>query len=189
MNRLVLLPAAAAVLAAGSAQAQQRTIVPGQLTRGTLSTSDPRLTDDTFYDEYVFSGRRGETVVVSMESGTFDSFLHLGVLRYGQWQSLSTDDDGGGGTNSRIQLQLPEDGTYAIRANSLSRDVGEYTLSLVGGRAGSAGSGKEGVVGMYDAAPTQPYGGGRGGRFLEPGRRIDAYLSSSDPVLDGREPF
>jgi len=189
MNRLLILPAAAALLAAGTAHAQQqRTLVPGQLTRGMLSSSDARLTDDTYFDEYVFSGRRGETVVVRMESGSFDTFLHLGVLRYGQWQSLSTDDDGGGGTNSQIELQLPEDGTYAIRANSLSRDVGEYTLSLVGGRAGSGVSGKEGL-GVYDAGTAQPYGGGRGGRFLEPGRRVDGYLSSSDPVLDGREPF
>jgi hypothetical protein len=188
MNRLLILPVAAALLAAGSAHAQQRSIVPGQLTRGMLSTTDGRLTDDTYFDEYVFSGRRGETVVVSMESGSFDAFLHLGVLRYGQWQVLSTDDDGGGGTNSRIELQLPEDGTYAIRANSVSRAFGEYTVSLVGGRAGSGVPGKEGV-GVYDAGTAQPYTGGRGGRFLEPGRRVDGYLSSSDPVLDGREPF
>jgi len=185
MNRLLLLPAAAAVLAAGSAHAQQRDLVPGQPTRGTLSATDPRLPDDAHYDEYVFSGRGGETVVVSMESGAFDTFLHLGSLRTGQWQPLSTDDNGGGGTGSRIELRLPASGTYAVRASSVSGGVGEYTLSLVGGSYVGPGSGPE--LG-------EPYDGGRGARggrgaFLQPGRRVDASLSASDPVLDNGEPF
>jgi hypothetical protein len=187
MNRLLLLPAAAAVLAAGSAHAQQRGIVPGELTRGTLSATDPRLSGDAHYDEYVFSGRGGETVVISMESGAFDTFLHLGSLRTGQWQPLSTDDDGGGGTSSRIELRLPASGTYAVRASSVSGGVGEYTLSLVGGVYVGPASAPEPEEG-------EPYDGGRGARggrgaFLQPGRRVDASFSASDPVMDNREPF
>ena len=119
MTKRFLLPLAAVVLAAGSAAAQQpRSIVPGEVTRGSLSTSDPRDAGK-YYDDYVFAGRRGETVIVNMESRSFDTYVYLGTLRRGTFQEVGRDDDGGNGTNSRLEVQLPEDGTYVIRASAL----------------------------------------------------------------------
>jgi len=194
MNRL-LLPVAAVLLAAGSADAQeqQRSIDPGELTRGTLSADDPQLPTDSHYDEYFFNGRRGETVVVSMESEAFDAFLHLGVMRYGRYQELATDDDGGAGdgNNSRIELRLPEDGAYVIRASSVVEATGVYTLSLAGGRALGPGQG----MGPEVAGEGRGAASGAGpGEYaltgvVEAGWRVENELSASDPPRGRREPF
>lgn len=189
MNKLLWLPLAATALAAGSAAAQ-RPLVPGEITRGSLSSADPRSERGSYYDEYTFSGRRGETVVVQMESDAFDSYLHLGSARRGGWRELSYDDDGGDGRDSRIQYTLPEDGTYLVRASSLSRSTGPYTLTLSGGRLGSDD-------GYYEPDPVRPRPRPRprpgevrrAGGPVQAGERVEGYLSRSDPTLDGGEPF
>lgn len=196
MNKLLWLPLAATTLAAGSAAAQ-RPLVPGEITRGSLSNSDLRSERGSHYDEYTFNGRRGETVIVQMESDDFDAYLHLGTARRGSWRELSYDDDGGNGRDARIQLTLPEDGPYVVRASSLNRSTGQYTLTLSGGRVG-------GNDGDYDPNPVRPRprprpgpGSGSGmdgvrpaaGGPVQAGERIEGYLSGSDPRLDGGEPF
>ena len=179
MTRHWLLPLAAAALTAGTAQAQ-RPIAPGEITRGSLTRSDPRMDDGTYYDEYTFSGRRGETVIVRMESDDFDTFLYLGTMRRGTFRDVASDDDGGDGTDSRIEVELPEDGTYVIYASSLHEDTGPYTLTLTGGRRTSGG---------YDAPrPVRP-GRERNGGPIRAGRPAQGYLTASDPTLDGGEPF
>lgn len=173
------LPLAAAALTAGTASAQ-RPLVPGEITRGSLASSDLRSDRGSYYDAYTFQGRRGETVIVQMESRDFDTYLHLGTMRRGgTWRELAYDDDGGDGRNSRIQLTLPDDGTYVVRASSLSRSTGQYTLTL---SSGDDGYGPEPID------PVRPGRQGRGG-IVQAGERIDGYLSSSDPTLDGGEPF
>ncbi len=187
MKKRFLLPLAAAALTAGSAAAQ-RPIVPGEVTRGSLSSGDPRDNDGTLYDDWVFAGRRGETVIVTMESGSFDTYLYLGTLRRGGFQEVSRDDDGGNGTNSRIEARLPEDGTYVIRASSLHEDTGPYTLTLNGGRATSD-------AGWYETTPVEPVyspgsgGYDRNGGVLTAGDRIGGRLASSDPTLDNGAAF
>jgi hypothetical protein len=156
------LPLAAAALTAGTASAQ-RPLVPGEITRGSLASSDLRSERGSYYDAYTFQGRRGETVIVQMESRAFD-------------------DDGGDGRNSRIQLTLPDDGTYVVRASSLSRSTGQYTLTL------SNGGGEEDDYGPEPIDPVRPGRQGRGG-IVQAGERIDGYLSSTDPTLDGGEPY
>lgn len=182
MTKRYLVPLAAAVLTAGSASAQ-RSIVPGEVTRGSLSTSDPRDAGK-HYDDYVFAGRRGETVIVNMESRSFDTYVYLGTLRRGMFQEIGRDDDGGNGTNSRLEVRLPEDGTYVIRASSLGMSTGPYTLTLSGGRATSD-------VGWNEPPPPDPIydrpGTGfepRNGGPIVAGDRIRGRLSSTDPTLD-----
>ena len=188
MNKWFLPPLVAAALAAVPAAAQ-RPIVPGEVTRGALTSDDPQLADDTYYDDWTFVGRRGETVIVSMESRAFDAFLYLGTLRRGVFQQIQTDDDGGNGTNARLEVQLPEDGTYVIRASSLNESLGQYTLTLTGGRAGYG-------PGRYDEPAADPYrpvrpgpGSGRAeraerGAYLSAGRSYYGRLYSGDPTLD-----
>jgi hypothetical protein len=174
------LPLAAAVLVSAPAAAQ-RAIVPGELTRGTLATSDPRLRDGTYYDEWTFQGRRGETVIVTMESRDFDAFLHLGAVRGGVYQDLASDDDGGGNNNARVEVQLPDNGTYVIRANSLGRSTGAYTLTLISDR-GNASGGWQQPSGQYP-----PARGDRNG-YLSPGR-VSGRLEQGDPTLDNGGAF
>lgn len=183
MNKRFLLPLAAVVLAAGSAAAQQQRIVPGEVTRGTLSTSDPR-DQGKHYDDYVFAGRRGETVIVNMESRSFDTYVYLGTLRRGTFQEIGRDDDGGNGTNSRLEVRLPEDGNYVIRATALGASTGAYTLTLSGGRAtsGNPGGDEPRPDPIYDR-PGTGYDARNGGPIVA-GDRVRGRLSSSDPSLD-----
>lgn len=184
MTKRLLLPLVAVVLTAGAAAAQ-RPIVPGEVTRGSLSSGDPRDAGK-YYDDYAFAGRRGETVIVNMESRAFDTYLYLGTLRRGVFQEIGRDDDGGNGTNSRLEVRLPDDGTYVIRASSLGNATGAYTLTLSGGRVTSD-------VGWQDPGPIDPVYGGdyerRNGGPLRAGDRIRGRLASGDPTLDNGAAF
>ena len=178
------LPLAAALLTAGAASAQ-RPLVPGEITRGSLSSSDLRSDRGSYYDAYTFQGRRGETVVVQMESRDFDAYLHLGTLRRGTWRELAYDDDGADGRNARIQLQLPDDGTYTVRASSLSRSTGAYTLTLANDGGGYGGDDYDPRPGRDRPRPGREVRGGP----VQAGDRLDGSLTSADPTLDGGEPY
>lgn len=106
----------------------------GQTVNGNLTTSDCPLGDGTFYDAYSFSGTAGQQVAISMTSSQFDTFL---ILNRPDGLPPIADDDGGGGTNSRIPfgsgfLTLPATGTYTIWANAFdsSDTTGSYSLTL-----------------------------------------------------------
>jgi outer membrane protein assembly factor BamB len=106
----------------------------GQTINGNLTTGDCPLGDGTFYDTYSFNGTAGQRVAVSMTSSQFDTFL---FMHRPDGSPLALDDDGGGGTNSRIPsesgfITLPVTGTYAIWANAFdpSDTTGSYSITL-----------------------------------------------------------
>ena len=113
----------------------------GQTVNGSLSSNDCRLEDNSFFDAYTFNGTTGQQISISMSSATFDTFL---FLRRPDGTILESDDDGGGGTNSRIPagsgfFTLPTTGVYTILANSFSPNVtGTYALTLSTQGAGGA---------------------------------------------------
>ncbi|HVH11416.1 MAG TPA: hypothetical protein VM759_00120, partial [Longimicrobium sp.] len=182
MKKLLWLPLAAAALSSVPAAAQ-RTIVPGEITRGTLSNGDPTM-DGSYYHDYAFEARRGETVVLLMDSDAFDSYLRLGMeRRSGGWRELAHDDDGGNGRDARLEFVIPEDGRYVVRASSFrGRSTGAYTLVLAGGRA-------SGGYGYDPDPPPLRRRNGRGDGTVRAGERIDERLSSADRRLDNGEPF
>ncbi len=103
----------------------------GQTLSGQLTSADCQLSDGSFVDFYVFSGSQGQQVTVSMNSAQFDTYLGLSDE---SGAFTREDDNGGGGTNSRIVATLPATGLYAILANSLyANQFGNYSLSLSGG--------------------------------------------------------
>jgi hypothetical protein len=181
-----LLTLGVAALTAGAATAQEP-IVPGEVTRGSLLGGAPRTQDGRPYDAWAFAGRRGETVIITMESRSFDTYLYLGTLRRGSFQEIARDDDGGNGTNSRLEVRLPEDGTYVIRASALHERTGPYTLTLNGGRATSGGDwdGPQPIDPVYG----DPVYDSRGGGPIQAGDRVRGRLSSSDPTLDNGAAF
>ena len=140
MKRILLLALSAAlagctisgpVTVPGGMARDRASIAYGQTVNGALEATDILGEDDSFYDEWVFTGRAGETAEVTMESGEFDTFLFLGRMDGGRWTQLEANDDGGGGTDAQIVFTLPQDGEYVIRANSLSPgQTGGYTLAL-----------------------------------------------------------
>lgn len=125
-------------LGAGPVAREGAAISFGQSVRGELSAGDLTASDDSLYDCFPFSGRAGQQVSVEMRSSEFDTYLGLYPGAYCAGDPLRTDDDGAGGTDSRVDVTLPRDGVYSIRANSLgSWETGAYRLSLAGGGGGS----------------------------------------------------
>src|SRR5690606_33736422 len=103
----------------------------GQTIDGTLSVDDAVDVDDSYYDEYRFQGRQGESVEIVLRSDDLDAYLVLSSIVDGDLTQIASNDDGAGGTDARLRRTLPRDGEYVVLANSLFEgEVGRYTLSL-----------------------------------------------------------
>jgi hypothetical protein len=132
-------------LAVQSADAAPRTggntIRAGESVNGRLETSDARMSDQSFVDTYVYQGRPGEQILVTLASTEFDAYLRGGRMQGGTFVPVDSDDDGGGGTNSRLQVTVDASGTYAIQANSLrANTTGSYTLRVESAAGAPAGA-------------------------------------------------
>jgi hypothetical protein len=109
--------------------ARTQPIRAGQTVNGSLATGDLRLSDDSYYDAYVYEGRAGERLTISLASDAFDTVLGIGRVNGSRYEPLDVNDDAGEGTNSELVLTLPATGRYQIRANSLEgNSTGAYTL-------------------------------------------------------------
>lgn len=151
--------------------AAQTPIRVGQTIRGSLATSDPRAGDDSFYDLYRFDGRRGQRLTITLKSSAFDAYLGFGRMAGGEFEEIDTDDDGAGGTDARVEVTVPADGTYVIRANSLSEgETGAYELSVAEGAAPRPGP------------PVRT-------SEIRVGQTVTGSLSASDPRLEGDDTF
>ena len=121
-------------------------IASGQTVSGRLASGDFVMQDGSFADSYVYQGRAGEQITVSLRSRDFDSWLIVddptGPMR-------ETDDDGGGNLDSELTVTLPRTGTYLIVANSVAPGAtGAYSMTLrSGGGGGNNGNnGNNGYV-------------------------------------------
>lgn len=113
------------------------TVLLGVPVSGRLERPDEKDRRGSFLDTYTYHGRRGETLVITLRSTDFDAFLRVGQVHPTGCRPVAgneVDDDGGGGTDSRVRVQLPSDGDFHIHVGS--RDGGEsgaYTLTVVRG--------------------------------------------------------
>ncbi|MBK7714666.1 MAG: PPC domain-containing protein [Gemmatimonadetes bacterium] len=127
-----------APVAAGGGGADRPRVV-GAITVGTpvsgeLKQGDEVLDDDSFADSYSLRGRSGQTLAITLTSADFDAYLAVGRLVDGAYVSLESDDDGAGGTNSKVDVTLPAEGDYIVRANTLFKNkTGSYTLLVTAG--------------------------------------------------------
>jgi hypothetical protein len=112
----------------------------GQTVRGELARGDGVLNDGSFHDDYIYQARRGERLVVRMSSDDFDAVMAVSPIgEDGEVGDAQVDDDGGGGTNARVEYTATRDGRVLIRANALNEgDTGRYTLTLESSRRGAA---------------------------------------------------
>lgn len=103
-------------------------IATGQALSGRLTTSDYVITDGSYADGFVYRGRAGEQITVTLRSPDFDTYL---VVDEPDGPFRQTDDDGAGGTDSRLTVTLPRSGTYLIVANSIgSPNTGRYSIQV-----------------------------------------------------------
>jgi len=137
-------------------------LTAGQTVSGRLDASDSQLTDESYFDLYEYRGRPGEALVVTLRSSAFDAYLQGGTTSGSDPNMEDFDDDGAGGTDSRLSVTIGSSGVYQIRANSLgSGQTGAYTLDVQSDAA--TGSGASNV--------------------LSAGRTVSGRLDSSDPQL------
>lgn len=104
----------------------------GESVAGELGAGDAELDDGSYYDLYAYAGAPGDRVTVTMRSEEFDTFLAVGNGPGADgFEEIASDDDGAGGTDSAITVEVPADGILLIRANSLAGATsGVYTLTV-----------------------------------------------------------
>ncbi len=114
------------VLPTAAAYGQAR-LSYGQVVVGNLSTAQPEA-------RYVFSGREGDALLItvdSLDAESLDPFVIL--LDATQRQVYALDDNNGGGVNARLRFVLPHSGDYLIKvlgAPNSNRTVGAFRLAL-----------------------------------------------------------
>lgn len=96
---------------------------------GILNNQDDRLTDNSLYDEYSFSGQQGQTVTISLNSQEFDAYL---LLIDNQGNKIAENDDSAqNNSNSTIQIELPYTGQYKVIVNAYDqRGQGSYQMTV-----------------------------------------------------------
>jgi hypothetical protein len=104
-----------------------RTIDLGQTVTGSLASSDPLVAEGRRGQAWAFEGVAGRRVAIAL-TADYDAYLYL--VGPGISEPIG-DDDGGDGTNSRIETTLPATGTFRVIASSFSSGgTGPYTLSV-----------------------------------------------------------
>jgi hypothetical protein len=83
------------------------------------------------YDEYTFEGTQGQTVVITVESTDFDTYL---AIFNSQIELLGENDDvTQQNSNSELTVTLTESGRYRVMVNAaepLPKGRGKYSLTV-----------------------------------------------------------
>jgi hypothetical protein len=168
-TRFILTVSALALFGAAQASAQEATpLFPGRTVSGELTADDRRIEgDDTgsfVYDSYAIEARAGQRLEVVMRSSTFDAFVEV-YAGADTGQPIASDDDGlGEGTDARVRFSTV-DGTYVVRARTLSGlDGGAYTIEVTD----------------RGPAPRAPRPAA-----IRPGSKVNGEIGPRDPVEEG----
>jgi hypothetical protein len=121
---------------ASPAEQERIPLAYGQTVTGTIDNI-------RFFQQYMFTGQAGDSIVITMESlsGNLDPLLLLGDAAL---NLIAEDDDSGGGFNARIEVVLPAEGVYVIEATRYGQDseggqsAGDYRLTLLANQATSS---------------------------------------------------
>ena len=100
------------------------------LEKGVLKEGDPViLSDGSLYDAYIWEGKKGDYLIISLESDDFDSYL---AVQSPQGQIIAENDDfSPGNSNSGLKVILPTDGVYRIIVNSYDpKGRGDYIITV-----------------------------------------------------------
>ena len=129
MSRRLLVPAILLLLPA--VLTAQGALPTGRTVTGSITSSDPQMSDNTNYDEWTFTAKARRRYRIAMDTKDFDAYLSIGRGRGADYQQLATDDDGGGGTNALLNFVAPADGEFTVRANTVREgETGDYSLTL-----------------------------------------------------------
>ena len=106
-------------------------LVPGGATAsGSLRASDAVRENGAHYDIWTVTASAGQRLVVVMESDEVDAYL---LLEGQDAAVVAQDDDGGSGSNARIDMRVREAGQYRVIASSYgSSETGTYRIRIEG---------------------------------------------------------
>ncbi|MEK0182676.1 MAG: peptidase [Oscillatoriales cyanobacterium] len=97
----------------------------------TPANSSVLPSDSSLYDEYTFEGTTGQTVVVSLESGEFDTYL---AVFNSKGELLAENDDATEqNSNSELTVTLSASGSYKVIVNAFDsppKGKGKYSLKV-----------------------------------------------------------
>jgi hypothetical protein len=93
---------------------------------GDLEPRDPRDISGKYYDRFTVAAEQGASIFVDMASEDFDTYLYV-------WNpsgdEITSDDDGGGSTNSRVMIKDAAEGSWTIYATSNGQgETGSYRV-------------------------------------------------------------
>lgn len=100
------------------------------LERGTLEDGDSVIpSDGSLYDAFSWEGKKGDSLVITLESQEFDTYL---AVQDAKGKIIAENDDKSeGNSNSGLSVVLPADGTYRFIINSYDpKGRGDYTISV-----------------------------------------------------------
>jgi hypothetical protein len=150
---------------------------------GDLSVIGTMRGDEPLYQghplqAWEFQGETGESMVIELRSTSMDSYLLLGGPGFSE---LAQNDDGGGGTDSRLCVVLPETGTYRIYAGAfVAADPGSgYRLSI---RPADGAEPCDTTVVSPEQRRTAMLDLPTSGRVLRVGDAIEAEITEADPL-------
>ncbi|MFM7470557.1 MAG: trypsin-like peptidase domain-containing protein [Nodosilinea sp.] len=97
--------------------------------QGRLGPGDPTLDDGTYFQEFHFRGRSGQTVHLKLQSSDFDTYL---VLMDDQGEVVGDNDDGNANTtDSELVVTLPRNGQYTVIVNAYDQArPGRFLLTV-----------------------------------------------------------
>lgn len=157
-------------------QCQYDLLYMGDTCAGELGPDESRDERGGDVDQWVFWGRQDQVVTVTVRSTDFDARLDAGILFPAGWQSAGTDDDGGGGTDSRLTFRISSAGLMTIRVFAADPGAtGAYRVTVELAPPGA------------DVSAAEPPNPASGLRLLVASRRADGFLEVGDPQGPGGE--
>jgi serine protease Do len=94
---------------------------------GSLEEGDPVREDGSYYEGWGIDVAEGDHLVLTLASPDFDAFLTF----VSPTRRTFDDDDGGGNTDSKVDIVIDEPGRWTVVANTLrAGDSGGYTLTV-----------------------------------------------------------
>lgn len=101
---------------------------------GNLVDGGPRRSDETLFDGYSIALKRGDRVTFHMmkpDDSSLDPKLEIGKGSVAAFEQIAEDDDGGPDLNARLRFVAPDDGTYIIRATTVTpANEGAYVVKV-----------------------------------------------------------
>lgn len=121
-----------------TSQSPVTTIQPETITQGEVllevegslqSTSQKLASDNSLYELHSLEGTQGQSWTITLESDDFDTYL--AIMDTDNNILAQNDDLDANNTNSRLTINLPEDGMYYIIVNSYDPlGKGSYRLQV-----------------------------------------------------------